>query len=135
MNSWFSAIIPLHRERVHDLWISAFTSDIPTREIEWQFNNGRWGEFSSSPAGQRCRKLTRLVMCKLIRLDKFAPGLKGILGSVMDITERKMNEEIQRLRVVEAEQRRVEAEEAKHQQELLIDITSYVPLFSISLLG
>lgn len=39
-----------------------------------------------------------------------------------------MNEEIQRLRVVEAEQRRVEAEEAKHQQELLIDITSYVLL-------
>lgn len=46
----------------------------------------------------------------------------------MDISERKMNEEIQRLRVVEAEQRRVEAEEAKHQQELLIDITSYVLL-------
>jgi hypothetical protein len=65
-------------------------------------------------------------MCKLIRLDKFAPGLKGILGSVMDISERKNNEEIQRLRVVEAEQRRIEAEEAKHQQELLIDITSCV---------
>lgn len=70
-------------------------------------------------------------MCKLIRLDKFAPGLRGILGSVTDITERKMNEEIQRVRAeeaeerrVEAEQRRVEAEEAKHQQELLIDITS-----------
>lgn len=64
------------------------------------------------------------VLCRLIRLDDFAPGLKGILGSVTDITERKFNEEIQRLRVVEAEQRRVEAEEAKHQQELLIDITS-----------
>lgn len=33
----------------------------------------------------------------------------------MDITERKMNEESQRLRVIEAEQRRVEAEEAKRQ--------------------
>lgn len=65
-----------------------------------------------------------VVLCKLIRLDKFAPGLKGILGSVMDITERKMNEETQRLRVIEAEERRVEAEEAKRQQELLIDITS-----------
>lgn len=42
----------------------------------------------------------------------------------MDITERKLHEESQRLRVVEAEQRRVEAEEAKRQQELLIDITS-----------
>jgi hypothetical protein len=43
-----------------------------------------------------------------------------------DITERKLNEETQKQRVVEAEQRRVEAEEAKRQQELLIDITSYV---------
>jgi hypothetical protein len=43
-----------------------------------------------------------------------------------DITERKLNEEVQKQRVIEAEQRRVEAEEAKHQQELLIDITSCV---------
>lgn len=42
----------------------------------------------------------------------------------MDITERKANEEAQRNRMLEAEQRRVEAEEAKRQQELLIDITS-----------
>jgi hypothetical protein len=41
-----------------------------------------------------------------------------------DITERKLNEETQKLRVTEAEERRVEAEEAKRQQELLIDITS-----------
>lgn len=42
----------------------------------------------------------------------------------MDITKRKMNEHSQRLRVIDAEKRRVEAEEAKRQQELLIDITS-----------
>jgi hypothetical protein len=47
-----------------------------------------------------------------------------------DITERKLNEETQKQRVVEAEQRRVEAEEAKRQQELLIDITSYAILNS-----
>lgn len=47
-----------------------------------------------------------------------------------DITERKNNEEIQKQRVIEAEQRRVEAEEAKRQQELLIDITSYVSAWS-----
>jgi hypothetical protein len=40
------------------------------------------------------------------------------------VTERKLNEELQRQRMVEAEQRRAEAEEAKRQQELLIDITS-----------
>lgn len=42
----------------------------------------------------------------------------------MDITDRKLHEHLQRQRVHEAEQRRAEAEEAKHQQELLIDITS-----------
>ena len=36
-----------------------------------------------------------------------------------------MFEESQRIRVIEAEQRRVEAEDAKRQQELLIDITSH----------
>ena len=42
-----------------------------------------------------------------------------------DITGRKLHEESQRLRVVEAEQRRLAAEDAKMQQELLIDITSH----------
>lgn len=42
----------------------------------------------------------------------------------LDVTERKLNEQIQRERVLEAEERRREAEDAKYQQELLIDITS-----------
>jgi len=42
----------------------------------------------------------------------------------MDITERKLNEQLQLDRTIQAEQRRREAEEAKAQQELLIDITS-----------
>ncbi|WVQ90544.1 hypothetical protein IAS59_004324 [Cryptococcus gattii] len=50
-------------------------------------------------------------------------GLKGLLGCVTDITERKAHEESQRRQVIEAEQRRLDAEEAKRQQELLIDIT------------
>jgi signal transduction histidine kinase len=44
---------------------------------------------------------------------------------MVDITERKLNEDLQWQRVIEAEQRRAEAEEAKRQQELLIDITSH----------
>jgi len=51
--------------------------------------------------------------------------MTGFIGSVVDITERKLREELQRQRVIEAEQRRSEAEEAKRQQELLIDITSH----------
>ncbi|WVQ68391.1 uncharacterized protein L199_006599 [Kwoniella botswanensis] len=85
-----------------DIWIS----------YDYQFTNGIWAQL------------------KAIRLDKMGDRvtgakMKGILGCVHDITERKLNEESQRLRVIEAEQRRKEAEEAKRQQELLIDITSH----------
>lgn len=44
----------------------------------------------------------------------------------IDVTERQLNETLQRQRVAEAEKRRSEAEEARKQQELLIDITSWV---------
>ncbi|ORY23447.1 hypothetical protein BCR39DRAFT_349936 [Naematelia encephala] len=53
-----------------------------------------------------------------IRLDMVAPGMSGIMGCLTDIT---YEEE----RVKEAELRRLEAEESKHQQELLIDLTSH----------
>jgi hypothetical protein len=68
--------------------------------------------------------LTQTAVVRMLRLDKFNPGLKGILGCVTDITQRKVNEDVQKMQVREAEQRRLEAEEAKRQQELLIDITS-----------
>ncbi|WVR09484.1 hypothetical protein IAU60_006552 [Kwoniella sp. DSM 27419] len=61
----------------------------------------------------------------ILRMNMVSPGLKGILGSVIDITERKQHEDAQRLQMVEADERRKEAEEAKRQQELLIDITSH----------
>lgn len=67
-----------------------------------------------------------LAMVRMLRLDKFNAGLKGVLGCLTDITQRKVNEDVQKMRVREAEQRRLEAEEAKRQQELLIDITSCV---------
>jgi signal transduction histidine kinase/FixJ family two-component response regulator len=60
----------------------------------------------------------RTVSGLYIRLDKILPTLSGILGCVTDITH-----EEERLR--EAELRRMEAEESKHQQELLIDLTSH----------
>lgn len=59
-------------------------------------------------------------------MDLVAEGLTGCIGVLVDITERIEFEESQKERVREAEERRVEAEEAKRQQELLIDITSCV---------
>jgi len=96
-----------HRREVALFWEQVYTGDLTTQTAEWQFTNGQW------------------ITVKIIRLDKAAPGLKAILGCVTDITVRKLHEESQLLRFVEAEQRRVEAEEAKRQQELLIDITSH----------
>jgi hypothetical protein len=49
--------------------------------------------------------------------------LPRMLKHQMDITEWKLNEETHRLWLVVAEQRRLEAEEVKRQQELHIDIT------------
>jgi signal transduction histidine kinase len=46
------------------------------------------------------------------------PGMTGILGCINDTTHEEM-------RIVEAERRRQEAEESKHQQELLVDLTSH----------
>lgn len=53
-----------------------------------------------------------------IRLDKVDPAMSGILGCLSDIS-------YQEERTREAERRRVEAEESKRQQELLVDVTSH----------
>lgn len=50
--------------------------------------------------------------------------MKRVLTIQIDVTERKRNEQLQAEQIAEAEKRRAEAEEARQQQELLIDITS-----------
>jgi signal transduction histidine kinase len=60
----------------------------------------------------------RIVTGTFIQLDKLISGMSGILGCFDDITEREA-------RLQEAEKRRIEAEESKRQQDLLIDFTSH----------
>ena len=108
ISDWTAHVDSRDRERVADFWRTVYTSTDLFSACEWQFENGAW------------------VTANIIRLDIAAPGrLRGILGCVIDITERKIHEEAQRERMVEAEERRIAAEEAKRQQELLIDITSH----------
>jgi len=108
VRQWGDFIHPRDRGVVSRFWDGLSTSQETHQTCEWQFANGRW------------------VTATIIRLDIAAPGrLRGILGCVTDITERKMHEDSQRERMIEAEERRREAEEAKRQQELLIDITSH----------
>lgn len=108
VTNWGDYITPEHQRMVMQIWEGFISSGHDMSTAEWQWNNGRW------------------VSTKVVRLENIAPNAPpGFIGCVIDITERKLNEELQRQRVVEAEQRRIEAEEAKHQQELLIDITSH----------
>ncbi|AFR96575.2 hypothetical protein C343_04702 [Cryptococcus neoformans C23] len=108
---WVDVIIAPHeREAARAFWKEALTSPEKSLMGDWEYANGRW------------------ITVTIIRLDAISNGsvgLKGLLGCVTDITERKVHEESQRRQVIEAEQRRLDAEEAKRQQELLIDITSH----------
>jgi signal transduction histidine kinase len=107
VTNWGDYIDTNFRKEVAQFWEKVYRGNEATYTTEWLFANGRW------------------VTAKIIRMDKTVPGLTGLLGTAVDITERKQHEEAQRLRVIEAEDRRIEAEEAKRQQELLIDITSH----------
>nr|XP_031864018.1 uncharacterized protein CI109_000662 [Kwoniella shandongensis]KAA5531090.1 hypothetical protein CI109_000662 [Kwoniella shandongensis] len=107
VTNWVDYIVEHDQKAIMLFWQDVLTSDQVMQSADWSYKNGRWANV------------------KVIRLDLIQSGLKGVLGCVTDITERKMHEQSQRLRVAEAEQRRLEAEEAKRQQELLIDITSH----------
>ena len=83
---------------------------------------GEWKTFMESGA-KDCRISWRWangtsVSGIFIRLDMVMPSLRGFLGCLADVTHEEE-------RVIEAENRRREAEDSKHQQELLIDLTSH----------
>lgn len=108
ITKWGDYVHPRDRRVVMDFWEEVYKSTEMTHICDWQFGNGRW------------------ITATIIRLDIAAPGrLRGILGCITDITDRKLHEDAQRERMIEAEERRREAEDAKRQQELLIDITSH----------
>lgn len=108
VTNWGDYIMEEHQERIRMVWEAFVVSSDQSRQAEWQWKNGRW------------------CSTQVIRLGNVDEGsTTGFIGSTVDITERKLNEELQRQRVRDAERRREEAEAAKSQQELLIDITSH----------
>ncbi|WWC63422.1 uncharacterized protein I303_106024 [Kwoniella dejecticola CBS 10117] len=115
VDRWAEFIAEPFRPMLLEFWDKVLNRDDDDQEIsksiDYQFTNGVWAQLKAI-------RLERLG-------DKVGTRMKGILGCVNDITERKLHEESQKTRVIEAEQRRKEAEEAKRQQELLIDITSH----------
>lgn len=106
VTDWGEYVHEDDRARVRDKWEN-FVRDTLQSEIEaeYRWTNGKW------------------VETRTIRLEAVTGGTRtGYIGCAIDITERKLMDQLQRQRVTEAEQRRAEAEEAKHQQDLLIDI-------------
>ncbi|WVF67557.1 hypothetical protein IAT40_002314 [Kwoniella sp. CBS 6097] len=108
IEGWIECIADDHKEKVIKFWMNMYEgNEQDTKTLDLQFKNGRWASL------------------KIVRLDLVSGDLKGLLGCVTDITNRVQQQEAQKQRIVEIEERRLEAEEAKRQQELLIDITSH----------
>ncbi|BEJ11189.1 hypothetical protein CspHIS471_0106110 [Cutaneotrichosporon sp. HIS471] len=88
------------RDRVELAWSEILQGQLPPTTLQWKWRTGR------------------TMSGVLIRLDVIRPGMLGLLICVTDITD-----QVERLE--EAQRRRIEAEESKHQQELLVDLTSH----------
>ncbi len=45
ITNWGDYIQEAHREEAAAFWDQVYRSDEPTQSTEWQFLNGRWGEY------------------------------------------------------------------------------------------
>lgn len=99
-DNWPQYVEPSVHETLWESWAAFFNGTERQLSLNWKWLSGR------------------TVAAVFIRLDIAVPGMDGILGCLTDITD-----EVER--VEEAEKRRIEAENAKAQQELLIDFTSH----------
>ncbi|WWC87709.1 uncharacterized protein L201_002601 [Kwoniella dendrophila CBS 6074] len=101
-NRWPEYLDEDTRKRLEKLW-GDYIKDKNAKEfrVNWRYQN----------TGRVCSGI-------FIKLESVNPSMSGILGCTTDITHEEQ-------RLIEAEQRRQEAEESKHQQELLIDLTSH----------
>lgn len=98
--AWLARIDPRDRERAQREWKQVAEGNQPTTVINYRWMTGR------------------CMSAVVVRLDLVEPGLTGMLACFSDVTD---SEE----RLHEAERRRIEAEESKRQQELLVDLTSH----------
>jgi len=99
-DGWAQLVDPETHFRLVQLWTDYVNGPEKELKLTWTWRTGR------TASGI------------FIRLDFVMEGMSGIIGCVTDTTYEQQ-------RLIEAEQRRLEAEESKHQQELLIDLTSH----------
>ncbi|WVR03976.1 hypothetical protein IAU60_000975 [Kwoniella sp. DSM 27419] len=103
-NHWPKYLDDETRERIQKQWSEYCSGDDTECRIIWKYHNT--GKNISG------------VFVKFHQVDAENNEMTGILGCTTDITHEEN-------RLIEAEERRREAEESKHQQELLIDLTSH----------
>lgn len=100
-NGWVDFVDAETRARLLDAWNEVLYGQRRETQLTWKWLNGR------TESGT------------FIRLDLVGDtGMTGVLGCMQDIS-------YQEERLHEAEARRIEAEESKRQQELLVDMTSH----------
>ncbi|WWC60138.1 uncharacterized protein I303_102702 [Kwoniella dejecticola CBS 10117] len=99
-NRWPEYVDEETRNRLQTLWMDYLKGNEKELRVNWRYNTGK------------------VISGIFVKLDQVNPSMSGVLGCTTDITHEEQ-------RLVEAEQRRQEAEESKHQQELLIDLTSH----------
>jgi signal transduction histidine kinase len=101
VNSWTDYLEGPTLQRIQSMWEEMIAGTTSELQVTWTWTNG----------------IT--VTGTFVRLGTAdREGRRGIVGCLQDIT-------YQEERLHEAERRRIEAEEAKRQQELLVDMTSH----------
>ncbi|KAL1409183.1 hypothetical protein Q8F55_006013 [Vanrija albida] len=124
-NPAYYTIFGLPTMTIGSEWAAGIADEDRERVLE------SWREFADTAADSctmeyKCLNSGRYVSETSIKVPKKEPGATtDFIGCIVDITERKLIEDLQAQRVEEAEKRQAEAEEARSQQELLIDITSH----------
>ncbi|WWC91472.1 uncharacterized protein L201_006418 [Kwoniella dendrophila CBS 6074] len=100
LNNWSKYVSEDIREDLIEKWNNVLNGNQRETTETWKWSNG------TSVSGT------------FIRLDMIDSKLSGVLGCLSDIS-------YQEEKLLEAERRRIEAEESKQQQELLVDLTSH----------
>lgn len=100
LSTWLDYCDEDTRTRLAAVWLEILTGDEVKTNIQWKWKTGK------------------TMSGVFIRLDKIRPGMSGIIACVTDIS-------YQEEKLIDAHRRRIEAEESKHQQELLVDLTSH----------
>lgn len=100
-NDWISYVCPVQAKSFERSWRALLSDDSETTtKLEWKWKTGK------------------TMSGTFINLKKLNQNLSGILACVTDISYK---EEM----LIEAENRRIQAEESKRHQELLVDLTSH----------